>query len=342
MKSFIIGGSTESMSVTKFRSVCQEIGKNLALIGNSLVICSPFDDSADYWVLKGFIGQVISDTQTIDILHIGSNDIINKVDDLKKNIKIKNLNIIPCTTSSLNGNEKYSWLLCQLQALESCHSVIAIGGKNDGAANMLLILAESKRKLVFPFPFFGGAAALSFDRIRYQLEDRMGNKHLKLLDENKVGESIELLIDQSLQSNKLEKQVDKNIFFISYPKARPHEADHIENILRRRNYVVYRDESEFGAGKNILNEIEKNIRSANIFIATWCKEYACSPWCFDELELALDLCESRGMKIWIFNVDGTRLVPKRARNLLTYPIRTREELDGTLLLLLGSQAIGID
>ncbi|MCZ8514337.1 toll/interleukin-1 receptor domain-containing protein [Paenibacillus filicis] len=340
MKSFIIGGLTEDISQSNFINACEEIGKNLAKLGNSLVICSPFQDSADYWVLKGFVGEELSETQSIDIIYVDSKEVTEKVNDLKKNLILKNLNIIPCISSSLKG--EYSWLLCQLQAMDLCQTVIAIGGKNNGAANMLLLLAESKRKNVLPFPFFGGAASDSFERIRYQLEDKMGNMHLKLLDPNKISESLELSIKESIQNNMLNKQIDKNIFFISYPKARPHEADYIENILRRRNHIVYRDETEFGVGKNILNEIEKNIRSANIFIATWCKEYACSPWCFDELELALDLSESRGMKVWIFNVDGTRLIPKRARNILTYPVRTREELEGTLLLLLGSKIMNTD
>lgn len=165
----------------------------------------------------------------------------------------------------------------------------------------------------------------------------MGAHHLKLLDENKISESLDLFNSLASQNSISELKIENNTFFISYPKARPQEADKIENILRRRNLKVYRDETEFGAGKNILVEIEKNIRAANVFIATWCKEYACSPWCFDELELALDLSESQSMKVWIFNVDGTRIVPKRARSLLAYPIRNREELEGTLLQLLGSK-----
>jgi len=337
MKIFIIGGLTEEIQDYKFKNACEEIGEKISKLGYSLVICSPYEDSADFWVLNGFIKATPSESQSIDIIHVDSNEINSKITDIKNRIAHKNINIQPIITSSLKEDSSYLWLLCQLQALETCQAVVSIGGKNNGAANMLLILAESKRKKILPFPFFGGAASLSYERIRYQLEDKMGAHHLKLLDENKVSESLELLNLHTSQSSISELKIEKNTFFISYPKARPQEADKIENILRRRNLKVYRDESEFGAGKNILLEIEKNIRAANVFIATWCKEYACSPWCFDELELALDLSESQEMKVWIFNVDGTRLVPKRARNLLTYPIRTREELEGTLLQLLGNK-----
>ncbi|RBN36039.1 hypothetical protein DMN50_37535, partial [Priestia megaterium] len=70
----------------------------------------------------------------------------------------------------------YAWLLCQLQALESCQTIIAIGGKLDGSANMLLLLAESKRKKILPLSFLGGAAEQSFYRKRYELQDIFGDK----------------------------------------------------------------------------------------------------------------------------------------------------------------------
>lgn len=85
------------------------------------------------------------------------------------------------------------------------------------------------------------------------------------------------------------RPIEEREVFISYARKRPHEADYIETLLRRRNISVFRDESEFGAGEDIPIQIEEHIHRANTFIAVYCTEYACSPWCYDELELALDL-----------------------------------------------------
>ncbi|RBN36059.1 hypothetical protein DMN50_37435, partial [Priestia megaterium] len=70
-------------------------------------------------------------------------------------------------------------------------------------------------------------------------------------------------------------------------------------LLRRRNLQVFRDESKFGAGHAIPTLIEEAIYGANIFIAVWCTEYACSPWCFDEFELALDRADAEKIELWI-------------------------------------------
>ena len=110
-------------------------------------------------------------------------------------------------------------------------------------------------------------------------------------------------------------------------------ADPIELILRRRGITLFRDESDFKAGSNIPIKIQEEIFKADTFIAVWCKDYACSPWCMDEIEMALDRIDS--INLWIICVDKTRIVPKRARDLLNYPVHNREELEGILLKLLS-------
>lgn len=117
-------------------------------------------------------------------------------------------------------------------------------------------------------------------------------------------------------------------------RKRPHEADYIETLLRRRNISVFRDESEFGAGEDIPIQIEEHIHRANTFIAVYCTEYACSPWCYDELELALDLREKNQIDIWLICVDDTRIVSKRARNLMFYKTHSREDIEGKILKLI--------
>src|SRR5262245_30754502 len=44
-------------------------------------------------------------------------------------------------------------------------------------------------------------------------------------------------------------------------------------------------------------DVVDNIHRVTLFIAIWCREYACSPWCHDELELALDRHKSNALGI---------------------------------------------
>ncbi len=108
----------------------------------------------------------------------------------------------------------------------------------------------------------------------------------------------------------------------------------IRMILRRRNYTVLRDNNDFTPSENISSAIKERIHKAHVFIAVWCREYACSPWCFDELSIALKSHVKEGRELWIFNLDQTRMVHPDARNLLSYSIKSREELSGKIADLL--------
>lgn len=341
MRYFILGGITDDNSAldnvnVRLQNACKNLGQALSSCGHSIIICSPFEESADYWVLNGFTQNNQNLNNAIEIHYVDMEPVRNEVLILESTNKEHKLIKIPHPSPSNNSKESisYAWLLCQLNALESCHAVIAIGGKNDGVANMLLLLAEAKRKPVLPFSFLGGAAGLAFHRRRYELEDRLGSKYLLLQDEKCINKLIECaeIISELQTGNKSKGNNPK--FFISYSRIRPSEADYIETLLRRRNLQVYRDESDFGAGSEIPTEITEAIYASDIFIAVWCAEYACSPWCFDEFELALDRHESCGTKLWIFCVDDTRIVPRRARNLNWFSVSSREEIEGRVLNLL--------
>jgi len=200
---------------------------------------------------------------------------------------------------------------------------------------MLLLLAEGKRKAVLPLPFMGGAAKQAFDRCRYELEDRLGSRFSELQDESvakNAGEFAVILADAKTTST---VHGSSPSFFISYARERQADADHVEILLRRRKLRVFRDESDFGAGHIIPNAIREAIFGADVFIAIWSAEYACSPWCFDELELALDRHAEGVLDLWLLRIDKTRLVPLRARDLIYYDCETRNSLEGKVLELLG-------
>ena len=66
------------------------------------------------------------------------------LEQIISDLGLTNVSTIPHTPPESADAQavSYAWLLCQLNALESSHATIAIGGKIDGAANMLLLLAE--------------------------------------------------------------------------------------------------------------------------------------------------------------------------------------------------------
>ena len=232
--------------------------------------------------------------------------------------------------------QRYAWLLCQLNAMESCQVVIALGGNPSGAANMLLLLADGKQKAMLPLPFLGGAPKLAIDSRRYELRDRLGEKFEELHDEACVGKASDLVEAISIRSAAGGAcETDSPLFFISYARDRQGEADFVETLLRRRNLRVFRDESDFGAGYSIPTLIREAIFAAHVFVILWSSAYACSPWCFDEMELALDRHAAGKLKLWILRVDDTRIVPKRARDLLFYDASSRADLEGRMLQLLA-------
>lgn len=339
MKVFIIGKlfiSDESnieIEAAEFRNACEKIGANLAQAGHEILVCSPFEDSADYHVLKGASQASKSLHSRIAFHYIDTEEVRNKLDSVVTELGLERVSKIPSAPLSNEGDQarRYAWLLCQLNALESSHATIALGGDLDGAANMLLLLAAGKSKAVLPLPFLGGAAKLDFSRRRFELKDRLGQSFETLNDQRSASTVSQLLDAISRGSTSSGKRLDTNSFFISYSRDRSSDADFTEALLRRRNLRVSRDESDFGAGYAIPASIRESIFGATVFVALWCAEYACSPWCFDEMELALDRRDKGAIELWILCLDKTRVVPKRARCLLFLDASTRSELESSVI-----------
>ena len=346
MRIFVIGGVTcpdTDVQIEKEKqmlsSICRRIGVELANEGHDILVCSPFANTADIEVLYGVAESKKGQNTRIEFYFVDAPIVTETLNALVSSLGLKNISRIPYPPPNENSVEghRFAWLLCQLNALESCHAVVAIGGARDGAANMLLLLAEAKRKPLVPLAFMGGAAGQAFIRRRYELEDQLRQYFVELQDISKCKSVAKIaeLLTSSFSSMPGTRRSYLPTIFISYPRARHNEADYAEILLRRRGIPVYRDESDFGAGHSIPTEITEKIYSSEIFIAMWCQEYACSPWCYDELELALDQCEVGKLSLWIFLLDDTRIIPKRARQLNTFKINTREALEGKLLELLA-------
>lgn len=350
MKIFVIGGATVSKDSPEYESELDQLqramgrlGGDIVERGHDLVVCSPFEASADLPAISGAskrLSTCLREGPSIEIHFPKEDTVASEIDKIKKEFGSHNFRLFSHPTSKGPGEEvqwKYSWLLSQIAALESSHGVIALGGKFSGTASMLLTMATTKFKKILPLAFLDGAAAQTWQALRWELNSKIDGGASLLLDPKSVDDAVELIEAFSSGDRSVERNANLR-FFISYPRARPHEADFLEMTLRRRKLDVYRDESNFAAGGDLPSEISAHIERSNVFVVIWCKEYACSPWCYDEFDAALRRHEAGKNELWIFCVDETRIVPRAARSLVTYPSYTREQFEKNVLKLLESDA----
>lgn len=341
MKIFVIGGVTTKRENPKFepeiellRETMKTLGIELVAHGHEIVVCSPFPDSADYHILKGIAESDFAADALISIHYPEISAVDSALKDLLSNAKLPHVKRFPCPDVGRSPSPEafqYAWLFAQLNAMDSSAGIITVGGKPSGSLNLLFHLADARNKNVLPLTFLGGAAQDHFDAKYWDLQDVILDGIAKLGDPASIAEIPSIL--ETLLSGR--PTAEERSFFVSYARARPNEADYVETLLRRRDHTVYRDEEDFEPSADTQAEIIKNIKRANVFVALWCKEYACSPWCFDELEIALDRKEKGLADLWIFCVDETRIVPKAARTLNYYPANSRESLEGKILFLLN-------
>ncbi|HEY0761808.1 MAG TPA: toll/interleukin-1 receptor domain-containing protein [Pyrinomonadaceae bacterium] len=343
MRVFVIGGTTVPRTDDEYpkqlkilEQSMRPLGKCLIDSNHELLVCSPYQGSADLEAIRGATQSTnVKRGKHVEFHYPRSASIGTEVTRLTKKFSLKQarsfLHLPPADRSA--ESLKYAWLLAQISAMERSHAILAIGGKRNGPASLLLPLAEEKRRHILPLTILGGAAEQSFIRQRYALEDRLGNGMAALSERDRIEEAIALLGDLS-HSHEAANKIEGRRFFISYPRCRPQEADFIEMILRRRNQIVFRDDQNFAAGQPIPMEIDQHLYHAEVFVAIWCKEYACSPWCFDELDLALQRHKEGRLTLWLLCVDDTRVVPPAARELVNYSVSSRTDLEGTILKLL--------
>ena len=288
MRVFVIGGTTVPRTDDEYpkqlkilEHSMRPLGKCLMDSNHELLVCSPYQGSADVETIRGAtLSANVKRGKHVEFHYPRAESISTEVSRLIKTLSLKQAKSFFHLPPADHGPEslKYAWLLAQISAMERSHVIIAIGAKCTGPASLLLPLAEEKRKFILPLMILGGAAEQSFVRQRYALEDRLGNRISALSEPNRIEEAIALLGDLS-RPREDGREAQSRRFFISYPRCRPQEADFIEMILRRRNQIIFRDDQNFEAGQPIPTEIDQHIYHAEVFIAIWCKEYACSPWC---------------------------------------------------------------
>lgn len=347
MKIFLIGGVSAAKPDSLYtkqeealnRSMA-ELGRTIARAGHELLVCSPFEGSADAAAAEGAL-QATAGTDLesrVEFHHPDARVVADQMLAFRERFFFAEglKSFQHPTPKDEHGDDvlEYAWLLSQTYAMDRSHLVVALGGAIGRSASLLLGLVDVRKKPLLPLTFLGGAAAQAFDRRRYLLEDQLGSQVAALHDPSRVGEIVDFVVAATSDGIAGPSVPSPLKFFISYPRARPCEADFVETTLRRRQFEVFRDERDFAPGTPITGAIEAAIYSAKVFIAIWCKEYACSDWCFDELSLALQRQEAGKLMVWILCVDDTRIVPPGARKLINYPARSREELERHVMVLL--------
>jgi hypothetical protein len=339
MKVMVIGGVAVEKAIPEYASelerlseASRQIGQSLIHGGHQLVVCSPFPDSADFHALKGATenpkhGQVT----TVHLFYPAERSVTEAFATLKDQRPGTDFIEYACAgpmDSHSKESWKNAWLLAQLSAMEHADIVLAIGGRPDGAMSFLLPLAEMRNKPILPFAFLGGLSTQMLDKKLPFYRERLGSRFNFLLTHD--GAAYAGSVCESIATRA--KFVSNPKFFLSYAKARPTEADFLEMILRRRNFTVFRDDGEFAAGVPVHSQIIDYIDHSDVFLAVWCQQYACSPWCFDELEYALARERMGSLSIWIVPVDETRIVPPGARDKLRFDVySSREQLEGRLM-----------
>jgi hypothetical protein len=345
MKIFIIGGVSVLESQAGFPQNRELLGRTMNILGRDLVkrghdllLCSPFENSADHEAIRGAAEAAAERKGAFAEFHLPASakvaDALSRLKQRLAPLHVATVTHPPPADENSKEAWNHAWLLAQLSAMEASNAVVAVGGKSSGPMSFLLPLAEARKKVLLPFRFLEGAAAGCFERQRYALADKLDEQINALSEPEGITRAADLLDRLTAERTGASRDGREPKFFISYAKARPKEADFVEMILRRRNLTVFRDDRDFAPGSAVQSEIDNHIEQADVFIALWCNEYACSPWCFDELEEALRRKAAGLITIWLIRVDETRIVPKGARDLLSYPVRSREELEGQIIKLL--------
>jgi TIR domain len=341
-RTWFAGGSGSGVDLA--RSM-ETIGRDLIAAGDDLLVCSPYPDSVDTWAVRGAAEALAArEGPVIEFHYPDHEEVKGLLASLVRTIPENRIQRYPQPVSRNEQAQpewRYAWLLCQIAAMDRSHAVIALGGRLAQSASLLLQLARNRRKIVLPLSFLGGAGAECFDQRRHELADRLGDDIAALHSAERIGQAVELLDRLAKARPAGLPSLSPPEVFVSYARCRPQDADYVEMALRRRDVRVYRDEQDFGAGRAIQGEITEHIHRASVFIALWCREYACSPWCYDELQLALERARSGKLEIWMFCLDDTRIVPPAARELVSFPGQTRGEIERHLCQPPGPQQSNI-
>ncbi len=328
----VIGGETGETKHPDFEkasltTACQELGKFLAKAGVRMLVCSPFTDSVDFYAVRGyarsgFVGQIEFHSPNHPDVKEGHR-ILKEVFD-KSKAEIEHY-YHPGYED--DASRFQAWLLSQLKALDKAEMVIAIGGRISNTASTVLYLAEDRGLPIVPYTFLKGAAQRAFARSGWEkLHPKIDPAILE--SEDGVSKVIEianqLLIDKVSSESKMLSAPET--VFISRAKEDADLADKLSRELKKARIKVLMGDALFQEHQGIEAAIERDIQESDLFIILWSKNYALSPWCYNELESALEHLRNEQLVIWLFTLDDTPILPRKARKLRAIRITSEQEL----------------
>ena len=346
---YVIGGVTGETDYNRherleLQDLCLQLGRVICEGGAELIVCSPFEDSADAAAVLGYVraggSRVTFHLPTHDSVEQAFGELQNLLGEHRTSIaKWK----WPGPDDEASGWGP-AWALCQIQALDYADVVVAVGGRVDKTASMLLHLAEARRLPVLPLPHMGGAAGRSYERHDWGLLYPWLDPSV-LTDRKRLGEVMTAargLVAARVASLGRDA-VGFTRFFVSRASkdATEFSAALVEAIKADGLVPVLGDDTVTG-NRMPQASIDDAIVTADVVIVLWSRGYALSPWCNDELELALSRLEAGQSRVWIFRLDDCEVVPRRARSLPAIPADSPAALVDAFRLVRRQLAVALE
>jgi hypothetical protein len=126
--------------------------------------------------------------------------------------------------------------------------------------------------------------------------------------------------------------------FISRATADGPYADALKRELERRRRTVLLGDEQIRADRMPGAAITDALIASDLVIVLGSTSYALSPFCSDELELALERRDAGELEIRLCNLDGSAVIPSRARALPQIVTRTPAALVAAIGEMLGDAA----
>ena len=129
---------------------------------------------------------------------------------------------------------------------------------------------------------------------------------------------------------------DPRTFFVSCARKDEAYADATISVLRSRGLEVLTGDGQARDDQMIPASIEQSLLKSDVCVVLWSRNYALSPWCYDELEIAMDRSNRGQMRIWFFNLDDSHVVPRRARRIAMISVRSPAAMESAINSLLSA------
>ncbi len=141
-----------------------------------------------------------------------------------------------------------------------------------------------------------------------------------------------LMLDRMQPSRLLESP---KMVFVSFAHQDAEMANALRAVLVKEGIEVLVGDDEIRSDQMITATIEQAVLRSDVCAVLWSRQYAQSPWCYDEMSLAINQQEYGKIKVWLFNLDDSPIVPAQARKLPTISVRNVQAMHNCVHELLG-------